>query len=192
MNWSLLLLALSVGVVHTLRGPDHYLPLLGLAKARDWSLRRALGMTVACGLVHCASSFLVLAVAMSLLGSVAGIAWGTQIAAAGLIATGLALAVTGLRAPRERAFSLAFVLVFALGPCEWLLPSGAAAWAEGGFGAALLVSLAFSLATTLTMAAMVAVGMVGLPRVALGWRRAAHGLAGAVCVGCGLAMWVGL
>ncbi|QQR74979.1 MAG: sulfite exporter TauE/SafE family protein [Holophagales bacterium] len=59
MSNELLLLmatAASIGVVHTLLGPDHYVPFIVLAKARGWSLARTAGITVLCGLGHVLSS----------------------------------------------------------------------------------------------------------------------------------------
>ena len=43
----LLVTAASIGVVHTLLGPDHYLPFVAMAKARGWSLARTLRITLA-------------------------------------------------------------------------------------------------------------------------------------------------
>jgi len=37
MSWSLLAAAFGVGVVHTLLGPDHYLPFIMLARARAFT-----------------------------------------------------------------------------------------------------------------------------------------------------------
>jgi len=54
----LALTAATVGVVHTLLGPDHYVPFLVLARARSWSLRRTLGVTALCGLGHVSGSVL--------------------------------------------------------------------------------------------------------------------------------------
>lgn len=54
----LALTAASVGFVHTLMGPDHYLPFLVLARARGWSVRRTTLVTLACGLGHVLSSVL--------------------------------------------------------------------------------------------------------------------------------------
>ncbi len=48
--------ALSIGVVHTLLGPDHYVPFVALARSREWSLRRALGVTAVCGVGHVVGS----------------------------------------------------------------------------------------------------------------------------------------
>lgn len=51
-----LFLALSIGFVHTLLGPDHYLPFIVLSKARNWSLKRTLWITFGCGVGHVLSS----------------------------------------------------------------------------------------------------------------------------------------
>jgi hypothetical protein len=34
----LIISAASVAFVHTMLGPDHYVPFIAMAKARDWSL----------------------------------------------------------------------------------------------------------------------------------------------------------
>ena len=38
----LLLTAASIGFIHTLLGPDHYLPFVAMSAARGWSSRRTL------------------------------------------------------------------------------------------------------------------------------------------------------
>lgn len=48
--------AASLGFVHTLLGPDHYVPFIAMAKARGWSNRRALGITLLAGLGHVVGS----------------------------------------------------------------------------------------------------------------------------------------
>jgi len=53
---ALLLTAASIGVAHTLLGPDHYVPFVALAKARQWTIRRALGVTAVCGVGHVVGS----------------------------------------------------------------------------------------------------------------------------------------
>lgn len=61
--------AASVGVVHTLLGPDHYLPFLAMARARDWSLNKTALITFLCGVGHILSS-----VALGVVGIVFGVA----------------------------------------------------------------------------------------------------------------------
>ncbi len=50
----LVLLASAAGIafVHTLMGPDHYLPFVSMAVARRWSWRRVVVVTLVCGLGH--------------------------------------------------------------------------------------------------------------------------------------------
>ncbi|HOX24309.1 MAG TPA: sulfite exporter TauE/SafE family protein [Candidatus Krumholzibacteria bacterium] len=60
--------AASIGVVHTVIGPDHYLPFTAMARARGWSLRRTLWITAGCGLGHVLSS-----VVLGAIGIAAGI-----------------------------------------------------------------------------------------------------------------------
>lgn len=50
--------AASIGFIHTLLGPDHYLPFIVMAKARGWTRKKALVVTSLCGLGHVASSVL--------------------------------------------------------------------------------------------------------------------------------------
>lgn len=52
----LLATAATLGFVHTLLGPDHYVPFIAMAKARNWSRRRALGITLLAGTGHVAGS----------------------------------------------------------------------------------------------------------------------------------------
>ncbi len=54
--WILALTAGSIGVVHTLLGPDHYLPFVAMSRARDWSVSKTLTITIACGVGHVLSS----------------------------------------------------------------------------------------------------------------------------------------
>ncbi len=46
----------SIGLVHTLLGPDHYLPFVAMSKARNWSKVKTALITLLCGLGHVASS----------------------------------------------------------------------------------------------------------------------------------------
>jgi len=52
----LVLTALSIGFVHTLFGPDHYLPFIVMSKARSWATSKTLFITFLCGLGHVLSS----------------------------------------------------------------------------------------------------------------------------------------
>jgi len=63
---ALALSALGIGAVHTLLGPDHFLPFIALARSRNWSNRRALAVTLVCGLGHVAGSILLGALGLAL------------------------------------------------------------------------------------------------------------------------------
>jgi nickel/cobalt exporter len=52
----LVITAASLGFIHTILGPDHYLPFIVLAKARNWSTAKTVWITVLCGLGHVGSS----------------------------------------------------------------------------------------------------------------------------------------
>ncbi|MHB0996434.1 MAG: sulfite exporter TauE/SafE family protein [Elusimicrobiales bacterium] len=58
-NSAILLTAASLGFIHTVLGPDHYIPFVALAKARDWSKARTALVTFLCGLGHVLSSVLI-------------------------------------------------------------------------------------------------------------------------------------
>jgi len=54
----LLVSAASIGLFHTLLGPDHFIPFILLAKSRDWSTTKTMWITFICGLGHVGSSIL--------------------------------------------------------------------------------------------------------------------------------------
>ena len=54
----LILTAVSIACLHTLAGPDHYLPFIALSRARGWSARKTVRWTIICGSGHILSSVL--------------------------------------------------------------------------------------------------------------------------------------
>ncbi len=50
--------AASLGLVHTILGPDHYVPFIALAKARSWSAMKTSIITFLCGVGHVLSSII--------------------------------------------------------------------------------------------------------------------------------------
>lgn len=52
----LLISAATLGVIHTLLGPDHYLPFIVLSKARHWTRTRTLWITFLSGVGHVGGS----------------------------------------------------------------------------------------------------------------------------------------
>ncbi len=49
-------LGASLGFVHTFLGPDHYIPFVFMARARNWSQGKTVFITILCGLGHVLSS----------------------------------------------------------------------------------------------------------------------------------------
>ncbi|UCC44784.1 MAG: sulfite exporter TauE/SafE family protein [Candidatus Zixiibacteriota bacterium] len=93
--------AAAVGFLHTLVGPDHYLPFVAIGKARSWSTSKTLGVTFACGLGHVLGS-----VALGMVGVATGAALTSlvgiesvrgDLAAWALTAFGLVYLVWGVR-----------------------------------------------------------------------------------------------
>jgi sulfite exporter TauE/SafE len=48
----------SIGFIHTVLGPDHYLPFIVMSQSRKWSLRKTTVVTIICGMGHVLSSIL--------------------------------------------------------------------------------------------------------------------------------------
>jgi nickel/cobalt exporter len=72
MNQEILLIAgtaAGIGFVHTVLGPDHYLPFIVIGRARNWRLPKTLFVSFLCGVGHVLSS-----VVLGFLGIALGIA----------------------------------------------------------------------------------------------------------------------
>jgi sulfite exporter TauE/SafE len=96
----LALTAATVGFIHTLVGPDHYLPFIVLSRARGWTMRRTAWVTLLCGLGHVLSSVVLGAIGIALglaVSHLEGVeAVRGQVAAWLLIAVGLVYGAWGL------------------------------------------------------------------------------------------------
>ena len=99
--WVLAGTAASLGLVHTVIGPDHYLPFIVISRARNWTLRKTLFVSFLAGLGHILSS-----VVLGFVGIALGIAVARlegvesargEIAAWLLIGFGLAYFLWGMR-----------------------------------------------------------------------------------------------
>jgi len=93
--------AAGLAFAHTLLGPDHYLPFVALSKARDWDVRKTLGVTLVCGMGHLAGSVILGLVGIYLGIQLAALEWleglRGSLAVWLLIGFGLAYTVWGLR-----------------------------------------------------------------------------------------------
>ena len=61
----LLFTAASIGFIHTLTGPDHYLPFIVIGKARNWNMAKTLWITFLCGIGHVSSSIVIGAIGIA-------------------------------------------------------------------------------------------------------------------------------
>ncbi len=64
--WVLVTAAASIAFLHTLIGPDHYMPFVALGKARQWTTKKMALVTVGCGLGHSLGSIVLGLIAISL------------------------------------------------------------------------------------------------------------------------------
>jgi len=200
--------ALLMGVMHTALGPDHYLPFIAISKARNWSTKKTLLVTLICGLAHVFSSILI---------GVFGIGFGIAVkslelveslrgdlAAWLLVGCGLVYMVWGLfhglmnrehhhvDTKGDNLTPWALFVIFVFGPCEPLIPILMFPAATIGLSAALLVALVFALATLLTMVGVVIGVLYGLHFAHSRSHRFSHALTGAVILLCGVVIQLGL
>ena len=93
--------AALLGFVHTVLGPDHYLPFIVMSRARKWSLSKTLVISFFCGLGHVLSSillgFLGIALGISVFRLESLESMRGSVASWLLMAFGLAYFVWGLR-----------------------------------------------------------------------------------------------
>jgi len=204
MSITLIITAVSIGIIHTLLGPDHYIPFIMLSKARGWGAAKTALITTACGAGHILGSVII---------GFAGLWFGINvlhleafegvrgsIAAWGFIAFGLVYFVWGLRrALKNRAQAddakinttgWVLFIIFVLGPCEPLIPVLMyPAATGGGVWAMALIALIFGAATITTMLTVVMGAYYGLSFVSLKpLQRWGNALAGFAILACGLSM----
>ena len=104
MSVDITLLAMTagfIGTVHTVIGPDHYVPFIMMSKAGKWSFSKTLAITVLSGLGHVMSSVVLGVVGIALGIAVSQLEWiestRAQIATWGLTAFGLVYLVWGIK-----------------------------------------------------------------------------------------------
>lgn len=206
----LLLGTAGVAILHTLAGPDHYLPFIVMGRARRWSVARTVFWTTLCGLGHVASSVLL---------AVAGVVFGFglervrfieefrgNLAAWAMIAFGLVYLAWGLNkavrhphhahthvpAGTPEGFRLTpWVLftIFLFGPCEPMIPLVMYPAAQGSWADVWVVVAAFSGLTIGVMVAVVLLGQRGLGLLPAGRiGRFRHAMAGGTVLLAGCAI----
>ena len=93
--------AIGVSFLHTITGPDHYVPFIAWSKSRNWSVPKTILCTVACGLGHVGSSIVLGLVGIGLGWSLTKLTWLEEvrggIAGWGLLVFGLVYTLWGWR-----------------------------------------------------------------------------------------------
>lgn len=93
--------AATIGFLHTVLGPDHYLPFIMLSKARNWSAKKTMTVTFLCGIGHVAGSVILglvgIAVGVSVSRLVSVESFRGNIAAWLFIAFGLVYMIISIR-----------------------------------------------------------------------------------------------
>ena len=208
MNQELMVLyitAASIGFLHTIFGPDHYLPFIVMSKARRWSLTKTAIITFLCGIGHIMSS-----VVIGVAGIILGIAvmklealeaFRGNLAAWALIGFGLAYFAWGIhRALKNKSHEHPHVhkknitpwilfTIFVLGPCEPLIPILMYPAAKSSIAGLFWVAAIFGTTTIMTMLGIVmalsfGVNLLPLRRI----ERYTHALAGLTIFLCGAAI----
>ena len=166
--------AASVGFFHTILGPDHYLPLVAMAKTNGWSGTKTASYTAFCGISHVLGTILVgslvfllglaffnIETLQSVRGDFAG--WFLLLFGAVYFALGVKWVSRKKKMKEEgvvdrmqgSAFSrctpFALFIFFILGPCEPLIPLMSLGAESTGIVSPLLVISAFCGTTILTM-----------------------------------------
>ncbi len=208
--FALSLAAAGTGVLHTVLGPDHYLPFIALARARNWNVRRTVVFTVLCGLAHAFTAVLLGIGGLALGRSLGDLLYIDEtragIAAWALIFAGTVYALWGLyRARRHNGeesasislMGISLFLIFFFGPCEPLIPFVMYAGGVEGLTAAIGAVSAFTLTTLATMLVIIVPATFSLARFsgnasfARGLARYGHAAAGVIVALCGVAVEFG-
>jgi nickel/cobalt exporter len=176
----LISIAALTGIVHTLIGPDHYLPFIALAKARSWSRKTTLWITSLCGLGHILSSIMIAYFALGLRASLNSLhiidSYRSDFAAWALIAFGCVYFIWGLKKlykEKTQAQSIAvngksnlilwsLFVIFVVGPCEPLFFLMTYPSLASNPSAIMLLVGVFGAATMVTMVTVVLSASFGL------------------------------
>ena len=93
--------AASVGLAHTVLGPDHYIPFVVMGRAGGWCRSKTIWVVLLCGLGHVLSSVLIgsIGIALGLAVTHLGVfeSWRGNLAGWALVAFGLVYFLWGLR-----------------------------------------------------------------------------------------------
>jgi len=207
--WTTITNALLIGGIHTLvEGTGRCLPLLAIAKLKNWSVARTLAWTFLCSLSHIvvgiifALAFLYLGNTLSEHGIVNLDAICTMTLTAYLsIALGLLYLFWGIRKQCHRHLHdhacghtvkqiapWALIAIYAFSPCGIVLASFLTSATLGMFYLTV-TAIVFAVVTLLPMMFLVYLGMRGLSTIRSEWmERYCDAIGGGVFLICGLAL----
>ncbi|MDT8400523.1 MAG: hypothetical protein RQ743_02420 [Bacteroidales bacterium] len=203
---ALLLTALTIGIVHTIAGPDHYLPFVALSKSRNWSMVKTVNIVIISGLAHVLSS-----VVIGFIGIGAGIGLSKlelfegfrgNIAAWLLFSFGIAYTAWAVfrlirrrghvhkhlddRNGRKQLTVWIIFLIFLFGPCEPLIPILMYPAADHNYAAVGIVAMVFAIATIGTMLIIVFILLKGFNLIKIcSLEKYQHIIAGFAIMLCG-------
>jgi len=205
--------AASVGFIHTILGPDHYLPLVAMAKTNGWSGPKTATYTAFCGFSHVLGTILVgslvfllglaffsIETVQSFRGNFAGwflllfgaiyFAWGTRWAIRRSRLNKAAKQMESQTTIFSRCTPFALFIFFILGPCEPLIPLMSLGSGNSEILSSLLVVSAFCGTTILTMLFCVMFFYYGISRFSLfmKFENYMHAVTGLIIFLCGSAI----
>jgi nickel/cobalt exporter len=205
--------AASVGFIHTILGPDHYLPLVAMAKTNGWSGPKTATYTAFCGFSHVLGTILVgslvfllglaffsIETVQSFRGNFAGwflllfgaiyFAWGTRWAIRRSRLNKAAKKMEAQTTSFSRCTPFALFIFFILGPCEPLIPLMSLGSGNSEILSSLLVVSAFCGTTILTMLFCVMFFYYGVSRFSLfmKFENYMHAVTGLIIFLCGSAI----
>ena len=205
--------AASVGFIHTILGPDHYLPLVAMAKTNGWSGPKTATYTAFCGFSHVLGTILVgslvfllglaffsIETVQSFRGNFAGwflllfgaiyFAWGTRWAIRRSRLNKVAKQMESQTTSFSRCTPFALFIFFILGPCEPLIPLMSLDSSNSEILSSLLVVSAFCGTTILTMLFCVMFFYYGISRFSLfmKFENYMHAVTGLIIFLCGSAI----
>jgi len=98
--------AATIGLIHTVTGPDHYLPFIVLSKARGWTIAKTMWITFWCGIGHVLGSIVLGLIGISLGILVRKLEWietiRGEVAAWMLIGFGLLYGIWGVKRAMQK------------------------------------------------------------------------------------------
>jgi len=207
----LALTALALGTLHTLAGPDHYLPFVAMSRSRNWSTFKTINIVALCGLGHVLSSIVIGFIGIGAGIALSGIediessrgnisAWLLLIFGLGYMAWGLYRLWNKhshdhdhLKSNRRKMTFWILFTIFIFGPCEPLIPILMYPAAQHNYGAVIYISLIFALATIGTMITIVMLMSRGISLIKFNsLEKYQHVIAGATISICGAGIFLGL